>query len=318
VLLSFGLPGCYSDGGALAAYGHDGGRDGDDHFHRHPHTGRPRRRPQSLAQLKRSLQHDLHSQNSERVMAGLIGLRALCANAADKPRKPDGTPSEIRNSMRAAERRPHDALRAFGAKPLRCADAPALYAILLDICLRAGLTRVPELFLLPCPGMNAYALGGRDNACISVTWGLLSGLSRDEIAGIFAHEVAHILHCDSCAMNWASTIQREIADLAMRGVKDLMTRSQDLARIGAQALFLAAAPAMAQLLISALSRARELAADARAIDLIEHPRALVAALCKLEYFHTGLTPFDAHLRHDPAMRALHSHPGTWERISQLA
>nr|WP_252393820.1 M48 family metalloprotease [Candidatus Rhodoblastus alkanivorans] len=317
-MLSLGLPGCFSDGVAPPADGRNGGHGRNDHFHHHPHADRPRRRPESLARLKRSLQHDLHSQSSERVMAGLIGLHALCAKAADKTRKPEWSPSDIRHSMRATERRPHDALRAFGAKPLRCADAPALYAILLDICLRAGLTRVPELFLLPCPGMNAYALGGRDNACISVTRGLLSGLSRDEIAGIFAHEVAHILHCDSSAMNWAVAIQREIADLAMRGVKDLMTRSQDLARIGPQALLLAAAPAMAQLLISALSRARELAADARAIDLIEHPRALVAALCKLEYFHTGLTPFDAHLRHDPTMRALHSHPGTWERIAQLA
>jgi heat shock protein HtpX len=165
--------------------------------------------------------------------------------------------------------------------------------------------------------MNAYALGGPDNACISVTEGLLSGLSPAEIAGIFAHEVAHILHHDTGAMSWAAAIQNEITALALQGIRQLTARSRDFARIGPQALLLAAAPTMARLLISALSRVRELAADARAIDLIEHPKALVAALCKLEYFHTGLTPFHAHMRSDSVMRALHSHPGTWERIARL-
>jgi heat shock protein HtpX len=207
-------------------------------------------------------------------------------------------------------------LHAFGGRPLNCVEAPGLYAILADISRRAGLAHTPELFLLPCEGMNAYALGDPEDACISVTRELLRRLSREEIAGILAHEVAHILHRDSGAMRWAFAIQREIADLVRRGIGDLMTRCQDFVRIGFQALLLAAAPVMAELLIAALSRVRELAADARAMDLIDHPKALVAALCKLEYFHTGLMPSHAHLGQNA--HALHSHPGTWERISFLA
>ncbi|MGO9941456.1 MAG: M48 family metalloprotease [Rhodoblastus sp.] len=268
------------------------------------------------ARLRRSLTRDLHSRDTHRVMAGLIGLRALCGHASDKYR--DSLPAFGGNQSPAGRRQsgPRDVLRAFGARPLSCSEAPGLYAILSNISRRAGLERAPELFLLPCHGMNAYALGGPEDACISVTRELLRCLSREEIAGIIAHEVAHILHRDTGAMHWASAVQREIAALAQRGIRDLMARSQDFVRIGSQALLLAAAPVMAELLIAALSRVRELAADARAMDLIEHPKALVAALCKLEYFHTGLSPLHAHLRQDT--HALRSHPGTWERISHLS
>jgi len=249
-------------------------------------------------------------------MAGLIGLLALCDHASERPIKSQQALAAMQSPIGTAQRRPGEILRSFGARPLNCSEVPGLYAILSNISRRAGLKRAPELFLLPCHGMNAYALGGPEDACISVTRELLRCLSREEIAGIFAHEVAHILHRDMGAMNWASAIQREIADLAQRGIRDLMARSQDFFRLGSQALLLAAAPVMAELLIAALSRARELAADARAMDLIEHPKALVAALCKLEYFHTGLTPLHAHLRHDS--HALRSHPGTWERIAHLS
>ena len=318
MLQSVGLPGFASQHHA-PMLGSPDGRDASDGIRlRAGGSTRRHRNAGELARLRRSLARDLHSRNSERVMAGLIGLLALCENVSEKKRKPELSLADIQRKIRAGEGRPHDALRAFGARPLRCVDAPALYAILVEICVRAGLKRVPELFLLPFPGMNAYALGGPANACITVTEGLLRGLSRQEIAGIFAHEVAHVLHHDAGAMKWAAAIQREITDLAMRGIGDLAARDQDFARIGPQALLLVAAPVMAQLLISALSRVRELAADSRAIDLSEHPKALVDALCKLEYFHTGLSPLQAHMRDGSLVRALHSHPGTWERIAHLS
>jgi heat shock protein HtpX len=161
---------------------------------------------------------------------------------------------------------------------------------------------VPELYLLPFSGMNAYALGDPDTACISVTQDLLRGLSRQEIAGIFAHEVAHILHCDGDAMTWAEMMQQAIADLASR------SGSRRLAH----------APLLARMLTSALSRVRELAADLRALDLIEDPRALVDALCKLEFFHTGRAPAPRPMGAYPGATALSSHPETWERIARLS
>ena len=207
---------------------------------------------------------------------------------------------EICRAIQAASQRPREALRGFGARPLQLIEAPALYAILLVICRRAGLRRVPELYLLPFSGMNAYALGDSHTACISVTGDLLRGLSREEIAGIFAHEVAHILHRDGDAMNWAAMVQQAITDLASRSNSQL----------------LAHAPLLARLLTSALSRVREHAADLRAIDLIEHPGALVDALCKLEFFHTGRAPSPRPLG-AYGSTALNSHPETWERIAHL-
>lgn len=255
---------------------------------------------------------------SHRVAIGMVGLLILCERASGRSRAAERWLSDLRTKAAFARVHPHAALRAFGAKPLSCADAPDLYAILLDVCARAGMKRLPELFLLPASGMNAYALGSPDDACISVTEGLLSGLSRGEVAGILAHEVAHILHNDTGSMHWAGALQAEIAEFAAQEMAALRTRRDRSAQAGSLALLLAAAPAVASLLVLALSRLREFAADAMALELIDDPQALVAALCKLEYFHSGRSPLHAHLQEDARSASGRSHPGTWERIANLA
>jgi len=277
----------------------------------------PSKQALALAQLRRRLAREFHSHHSHRVLSGLINLLDLCGQANGKSRGARQALDEIQANLQAAERQPRATLRALGGKPLRCTEAPKLYAILLNICVRAGMERVPELFLLPVPGMNAYALGGPDNACISVTEGLLHGLSHEEIAGIFAHEVGHILHHDTGAMNWAAAIEGEIIHSALRGIAELTARGRDRTNTAPLAMLLAAAPALARLLFLALSRVREFAADAMALDLIDHPRALAAALCKLEYFHTGLSPFHAHVREQAHSGSWRTHPGTWERLAHI-
>ncbi len=276
------------------------------------------RKAEAIGRLRRRLAREKHSHHSQKVMSGLLDLLDLCGKAAGFSRGGRHALQAIQSKLQMAERQPREILRALGARPLHCAEAPRLYAILLNICARAGMRRAPELFLLPFAGMNAYALGAPDNACISVTRGLLHNLSQPEIAGIFAHEVAHILHHDTGAMSLAAAVQGEIASSALRGMAELAMRGQDWDEARPLALLLAAAPALARLLFLALSRIRELAADAMALDLIDHPRALADALCKLEYFHSGLTPFHAHIQDHPSARPLRSHPGTWERLSHLA
>jgi len=277
----------------------------------------PRKQVLAIAQLRRRLAREFHSHHSHRVVSGLISLLDLCGQANGKSQGARQALVEIQANLQAAERQPRATLHALGGRPLRCAEAPQLYAILLNICLRAGMERLPELFLLPVAGMNAYALGGPDNACISVTEGLLHRLSHEEIAGIFAHEVGHILHHDTGAMNWAAAIEGEITHSALRGIAELTARGRDQATTAPLAMLLAAAPALARLLFLALSRVREFAADALALDLIDHPRALAAALCKLEYFHTGLSPFHAHVQEHAHARSWRTHPGTWERLSHI-
>jgi heat shock protein HtpX len=284
----------------------------------------PQRRPDKdfaeheLERLRRRLVRNLHSSHSHRVMTGMMGLLVLCGYLSGK-----SSASHVHAGARglptlaSAHCPPRVVLRSFGARPLTPGEAPDLYALLLNICARAGMRRAPELFWLPVAAMNAYALGGPDNACITVTEGLLRGLSRAEVAGILAHEVAHILNHDTHALNWAAAVQSQIAASALRGMADLAS-SGACGHHGPHTALLASAPALAHLLYLALSRVREFDADATAIDLIDDPAALSAALWKLEHSHSGRTPLNAHFQDDAATRSLRSHPGTWERIASLA
>ena len=240
----------------------------------------------------------------------MMGLLALCEYLA-------GQSHPAQASTEPLYCPPGVALRLLGAKPLAPAEAPGLYALLLKICARAGMQRTPEVFLLPAPDMNAFALGAPDNACITVTRGLLQGLSRAEVAGILAHEVAHIVNRDSGTMNWAAAIQRKIASLALNGVA-MVASVPGRFGVDARSMVLASTPAIARLLFLAFSRVRELDADALALELIDDPGALAAALCKLERFHTGLSPLGAYVRRDSLSRSVQSHPDTLERIARLA
>jgi heat shock protein HtpX len=210
--------------------------------------------------------------------------------------------------------------RWFGARLLSPAEVPDLFAILTKVCSRAGLVRLPDLYCLPAPReMNAYALGGPERSAIVLTEGLLRGLARDEIAGILAHEVAHIRNNDAWTMGWATALRHAIDWTSLAGLALLrsshhhggMTSSRPLA------MLLSAAPTLGQLLGLALSRVRELDADATALELTGDSRALVAALDKLERHHTGSAPSrTSAFVHDP-VRLLRSHPATSERVGAL-
>jgi len=210
--------------------------------------------------------------------------------------------------------------RWFGARLLSPAEVPDLFAVLTKVCSRAGLVRLPDLYCLPAPrDMNAYALGGPERSAIVLTEGLLRGMTRDEVAGILAHEVAHIRNNDAWTMGWATALRRAIDWTSLAGLALLrtghhhggMTSSRPLA------MLLSAAPALGQLLGLALSRVRELDADATALELTGDSRALIAALDKLERHHTGSAPSrTSAFVHDP-MHLLRSHPATSERVGTL-
>jgi heat shock protein HtpX len=207
--------------------------------------------------------------------------------------------------------------RWFGARLLQPAEMPGLFHILAAVCRRAGLARLPDLYHLAAPSsMNAYALGGPDNAAIVVTEGLLRGMTADEVAGILAHEVAHIRNNDAWAMNWACALHRAIEWIASTGLALAHTRD-GIGPGRPLAALLAAAPALGQLLCLALSRTRELDADATALELTEDSYGLVAALDKLERHHTGAPTLACGAYQNDTMRFLRSHPATAERVDNL-
>ncbi len=207
--------------------------------------------------------------------------------------------------------------RRFGARPLTPAETPFLFDMLRLICQRAGLPRMPALYLIPAPySMNAYALGGPAASAITLTEGLLRGLSAGELRAILAHEVGHIRNNDAWAMTLAGTLHRATAMTSLLGLLSLRSRGPRPAEADAPlTLLLNGAPAIGRLLHLALSRIREFDADATAMELVDDPQALVSALHKLEHHHGGTTfstPPD-----QPLLRWLHSHPATGERVRTL-
>src|SRR5260370_19011613 len=80
-------------------------------------------------------------------------------------------------------------------------------------------SRLPDIYCLPAPhDMNAYALGGPEGAAIILTEGLLRRMTRDEIGGILAHEVAHIRNNDIWTMSWAAALHRAIEWTSVMGL----------------------------------------------------------------------------------------------------
>jgi heat shock protein HtpX len=269
-----------------------------------------------MSQVQRHLHRELNGRSSGLAIAGMLLLLAVCgwiADGEDGVRKAVAFGGLRQDDLTIS---PEVLARRFGATLLRPSDLPSVFARLYDICRRAHLPRPPDLYYLPAPNsMNAYALGGPRRSAIVLTDGLLHRMSEDEVAGILAHEVAHISNNDRFAMDWATSLQRAVAITALAG---LAARRGERVVNTALAAFLRSAPSIGQLLYLALSRSRELDADARALDLIDHPHALATALNKLEAFHASAQPIPLQAVEDSAVRLLRSHPATWERVGLLA
>jgi heat shock protein HtpX len=165
--------------------------------------------------------------------------------------------------------------------------------------------------------MNAYALGGPGGAAIVLTEGLLRRMTRDEIAGILAHEVAHIRNNDAWTMGWAAALHRSIEWTSLAGLALSRAQHGGTALSRPLAELLRAAPSIAELLRLALSRTRELDADATALELTGDSQALIAALAKLERHHGGFPVLSITSCEDGPMRLLRSHPATSERVGAL-
>jgi heat shock protein HtpX len=273
-------------------------------------------RGRDLSQMQRHLHRERNGRHSGLAIAGMLLLLAVCgwiADGEDGVRKALAFGGLKQDDLTIS---PEIMATRFGVTLLRPSDLPNLFARLYDICRRAHLPRPPDLYYLPAPnGMNAYALGGPRRSAIVLTDGLIRRMSEDEVAGILAHEVAHISNNDRFAMDWATSLQRAVAITTLAALA--ATRREPAAN-AALAAFLRSAPSIGQLLYLALSRSRELDADARALDLIDHPQALATALNKLEAFHANSQPIPLQAVEDSAARLLRSHPATWERIGLLA
>lgn len=217
-------------------------------------------------------------------------------------------------------------LKAIGAVKLTPIDAPGLYAISQELSRRAGLARMPDIYLLDSEAMLGFSAGSdADNAAIVFTGPLVQNLSAKEIAGVLAHEISHIHGGDLVVMGMADMVTRMTRTLSMLGLfLVLFNVPLAFSAEGGRALpwgallLLISAPMVNFLIQMALSRTREFEADIGAVDISGDPHALAQALEKLERQQTGL--FQAiFLPRQPGTEPsmLRSHPITQERVKRI-
>ena len=180
---------------------------------------------------------------------------------------------------------------ATGARPVTRQDQPELYNLLENLCISRGLA-TPRLYIIDSDVMNAYA-SGIDNKsyAITVTSGLLAVLNRDELEAVLAHELTHIIDRDTRLLIITIVFVGMISFLAQLLWSSMrfaaFTRDRSRRGGGAIILVLIAAAVMfigymlALVLRFALSRRRELLADAGSVALTKNPDALIAALLKI-------------------------------------
>ncbi|HEU0014291.1 MAG TPA: zinc metalloprotease HtpX [Longimicrobium sp.] len=171
-------------------------------------------------------------------------------------------------------------LRSYGAQVIDEHQAPELYAIVDRLRQRAGLP-MPTVAVAPHAQPNAFATGRNpENAVVCVTQGLVELVSREELEGVIAHELAHIKNRDMLLQTFTASIAGAITNLAHMafffGGSD--EDSNPLAMI-AMMIF---APIAAMLIQFAISRQREFKADAVGAEICGRPLALAGALQRLD------------------------------------
>jgi len=189
-------------------------------------------------------------------------------------------------------------LAASRAKPVTHDVHPQLFNVVEEMKIAAGLPAMPKVYIINDPAPNAFATGrSPQKASVAVTAGLLARLNRDELQGVIAHEISHILHRDILFVTLAGIMLGSIvllAEVFLRGMFyssiGSRRRYSSGGRGGGQAqlimlvIAIAAAiiaPIMAYLLYFALSRRREYLADAGAARLTRYPEGLASALEKI-------------------------------------
>jgi heat shock protein HtpX len=188
-------------------------------------------------------------------------------------------------------------LRLYGAQPLAEAQAPAVHATVRRLATRAGMP-MPKLYLINSPTPNAFATGRSPaHAAVAVTEGILRIMSQEELEGVLAHELSHVLNRDVLISTIAATLAGAVVMLAdMARWAAIFGSSRDDEDGGANPVSLVLmailAPLAALLIQAAVSRSREYQADASGARLTHRPMGLAGALAKLQQANQ-MIPMDA-------------------------
>lgn len=207
-------------------------------------------------------------------------------------------------------------LRLYRVRALHPQEAHEMWALLREL----PATPVPHY--VPSAVVNAFATGSKQEASIALTDGLLRRLSPRELAGVLAHEIAHITNEDLRVMGLADSVSRLTSLLALMGQVAILLKLPALLVGAAEVywpglLLLAASPQLALLAQLGLSRVREFDADRLAAELTGDPQGLASALAKIERVSRSWRAWLWPGWGNPEPSWLRTHPATQERISRL-
>ena len=175
-------------------------------------------------------------------------------------------------------------------------DQPRLYNVVEEMKIASGLEKMPDIYIIDDPALNAFATGRDPNkAAVAITSGLLQKLNRDELQGVIAHEISHIKNRDVLLMTLCGVLLGTIVILSWYATRMLFfggmvggRRSSSAGGGYGQLIILAVgiilmilAPIAAQLIYFAISRKREYLADASSALYTRYPEGLASALEKL-------------------------------------
>jgi heat shock protein HtpX len=175
-------------------------------------------------------------------------------------------------------------LSMHGAQEVDEHTAPELVHIVAELANRASLP-MPRVYVMDNPQPNAFATGRNpSHAAVAATTGLLNVLSREEVAGVISHELAHVKNRDTLLMTVTATIAGAISMLAQFGMffgGGSRNSNSGLGVIGTL-LMIVLAPLAAMLVQMAISRTREYAADRTGARISRDPESLASALAKID------------------------------------
>jgi heat shock protein HtpX len=220
-------------------------------------------------------------------------------------------------------------LKMYRGQEVTRAEAPELYDVVDTLRQRAGLP-MPKVVVIPSDQPNAFATGRNpEHAAVAVTNGIVQRLSRDELAGVIAHELAHVKHRDILTSSIAATLASAITLLARFAIFVPMGGRDNNGGGLSALLMLILAPIAAGLIQMAISRSREFAADEGGAEIAGNADALADALLRL---HEGaervpmqanpstahmfiVNPFAGRMRGIASLFA--THPPVEERVRRL-
>jgi heat shock protein HtpX len=226
------------------------------------------------------------------------------------------------------------ALAMYRAQPVSETENPDAYRrvgpMVADLARRMNLP-MPKLYLIPDESPNAFATGRNpSHASVAFTAGILQLMSDNELQGVIAHELGHVLHRDILISSVAATLAAAITMLARMafwfggtGGRDDDNRGSAIGGIA----MLILAPIAAMLIQMAISRSREYDADAASAKFVGSPYPLIGGLQKLDTWSKRIpmdaSPATAHMfiikpfTGESFMRLFSTHPSTEDRVARL-